>query len=373
MKFTPSVEDFVVEEIPLPGAPSGAGPHVWAEVEKRGIATLEAIRRLSVRLAVPAARIGHAGLKDAHARTTQWLSFEAVPPAALEAIADPEMRVLRVSAHDRKLGLGASEGNRFTVRLRDAFPDDEAAARAALDRMARDGVPNFFGAQRFGIRGLGARIGKALLLNEHRLALDWLLGCPRPVEGDRLRRARDRYERGDLAGALDDLPPTFGPERTALAVLARGGRPVEAVAALPWKTRELYLNAYQSDLFNRLLAGRVAAGTLATIEEGDVSVPDAWGARSPAGPLFGWAIERARGEPGAREEAVLRAEGIGYETFRRSDGLDLRGVRRSYRVPVRDVSLERESPSALLLRFALPPGAYATTLVDELLRAATAR
>ncbi|HVY62218.1 MAG TPA: tRNA pseudouridine(13) synthase TruD, partial [Planctomycetota bacterium] len=151
------MEDFEVEEIPL-GPPPGEGPHLWFELEKRGLSTLEAARRIAARLGRSAADVGHAGLKDAHARTTQWLSLEGLAEADLaRAVEGEPMRVLRSGRAPAKLALGALAGNRFRVRLRDVSPDDERQARARLERFAREGVPNFFGAQRFGIRGLGGR------------------------------------------------------------------------------------------------------------------------------------------------------------------------------------------------------------------------
>lgn len=368
MRFSPSPADFSVEEVPL-ALPSGSGAHLWLEIEKRLLSTPEALRRIAARLGVSAAGIGHAGLKDAHARTTQWISIAGAFDDAPVRAGDERIRVLRAARHGAKLALGALLGNRFRLVLRDVTPEEALRLSGALDRLARDGCPNFFGAQRFGIRGLGAAIGKAILVGEPRLALDWLLGCPRPVEGERLRQARARYERGDLPGALRGFPESFAPERAALHALLSGAPPAGALAEVPFKARELYLSAYQSELFNRLLCERVAAGTVGTIEPGDAVARD-YGDPAPAGPLFGWAVERAGGAPGAREEALLRAEGISLETFRRTDGLDLRGARKPYRFPVRDLAREAEpdGPGTLALRFFLPPGCYATTVVDELIR-----
>lgn len=375
MRFSPSPDDFEVEEVPL-APPAGAGPHLSLLVEKRGIATPEAIRRLADRLGTSAAAVGHAGLKDAHARTTQRLSVawpEGAPLPDLAALGDDRLRVLAAERDARKLALGALAGNRFVLRFRDVSPEDEARARAALARFAADGVPNFFGAQRFGIRGNSGAIGRAILVGEARLALDLLLGCPRAWEGERLRAARARYERQDLAGALRGFPPSFEPERRALEALLAGARPAAAIEAMPWKAREVYLSAYQAELFNRLLAARVAAGTYVAIEPGDATVEVAPGVLSPAGPLYGYDMPHASGEPGAREARLLAAEGIGWETWRRPAGLALRGVRRAYRFELRELSIESGTEAAtpgnagtLTVRFFLPPGSYATTVADRI-------
>jgi len=400
MRFRPSESDFEVEEVPLPGAPSsdeGDAPHTWVFIEKRGLSTLEAARQICARLGRSAADVGHAGLKDAHAVTRQWISLEKLGRHERGRIDDEQVRALAFAGAPRKIALGELLENRFRVRLRDVTPEDGAKVHQGLARMARDGVPNFFGRQRFGIRGLGPAIGKAILLEQPTLALDWLLGAPRPVEGQRLRDARMRYERSDYDGALRTFPESFEPERRALEALARGASPRQALEAVPWKTREVYLSAYQSELFNRLLRERVEAGTVGRVLAGDVVLDAAPGGAtgppqpriardaaleaeaarafrvSPAGPLVGHAVLRAEAEPGRAEARLLASEKITWQSFLAPKGLALRGARRAYRFEVRRPEVLEEKASeegapagTLLLTFALPPGCYATTLVEEL-------
>lgn len=384
-EFRTSPEDFEVDEVPR-GPPPPGDSHVWVRIEKRGISTDEACRRIARRLAQDEHAIGYAGRKDAHGVTRQWISIErAAIPSAAALEGEDEIRVVDALPAGRKITLGELRGNRFAVRLRGVSEVDEQRAREVAQRLKLFGAPNYFGVQRFGIRGNSHAIGRAILLARWREALDLLLGAPHAAEGPRLQEARAAYGRGDLAGALAAFPRSFGPELRAIEALRRGANSERALEALPFRTRELYLAAYQAALFNRLLADRVRAGALAGLEPGDLAwvhatgevlpIEDPWplGARvqrlevSATLPLFGHAAPRPAGEPGARELRLLAAEGIGYDTWARPKGLALRGARRPVRFAIEDLSIAREGED-LLLRFFLGPGSYATALVDEILK-----
>ncbi len=153
-----AAEDFRVDEVPA-YLPSGAGPHLYVRIEKRGRTTPDALRALARALGVPERDAGYAGLKDRDAVTTQWLSFPAArdpDPAALEG---PGLRVLEVSRHANKLRAGHLRGNRFAIVVRGG---DVERARAAAAALAARGLPNFFGPQRFGSEGRNAAVGRAV-------------------------------------------------------------------------------------------------------------------------------------------------------------------------------------------------------------------
>ncbi len=402
-RFRESPEDFEVEEVPL-YVPSGEGPHLYLRVEKRGISTHEAARRLAFKLGRRERDAGYAGLKDARAVARQWISLDADGPTLEAAAAGPEardalaarlsddrVRVLEVSRHRNKLKLGHLRGNRFRLRLRGVAADGAARARAVLERLAASGAPNFYGEQRFGTRHDTQVLGRALLAGEAAAVVGGLLGGdPAPSDGPRVREARARFRAGDPRGALAALPHAYAAERAALGALARGADDARAVAAIPKRFRALYVSAYQADLFNRLLADRARAGTIGALEAGDVAWIHASGACfvvddpgvqqpraaalevSPAGPLFGTRLLEARAAPGAREAAVLAAEGLSLSSFR-IPGLDLRGARRPYRIPVADLdvgALGAEGEGVLVLSFALPPGCYATAVIAEVMKPA---
>ncbi len=372
-------EDFYVEEIPLV-APSGAGPYVLVGVEKRGIDTPSAVRALARALRVPPARIAYAGLKDAQALARQVQSVEGLSPQRVLRVRIPEVRVLWAERHARPLRAGDLRRNRFVIRIRDVSPGARARARAVLDVLARRGVPNGFGPQRFVLRGDNHRLGRAMVRGDWPAFCDLLLGRPAPEDPDAAREARRAYARGDLRRALDLWPEHLREEREALAALAAGRAPERAAATLPRGLRRLFGAAYQAYLFNALLDARLPE--IDRLEHGDLAIVHATDAFypvedpaaeqpradrfeiSPSGPLVGFKVRLAREGVGDREHGLLRREGVRPGDFRRVAGARLVGERRAFRVPLEAVEVVADGGD-LVLRFALPPGAYATSVLRE--------
>ena len=203
-----TAEDFQVDEvleIPL----SGEGEHLWLWVEKRNLNTEEAAKRIARAAGVPLKLISYAGLKDRQALTRQWFSLHLPGKADpdLAAAEDDSLRLLQRVRHQRKLQRGAHSANGFRLRLTDLHAD-HAQLDARLERIRAQGVPNYFGLQRFG------------------------------------------YEGGNLLGARD--------------FAARAELPVQR------NLRSRLLSAGRSYLFNRVLAQRVADGSWAEARVGDL-------------------------------------------------------------------------------------------------------
>jgi tRNA pseudouridine13 synthase len=318
-------EDFVVEEIPL-YAPSGEGAHTFVHVEKRGLSTEEAARRLARLAGVAPREVGYAGRKDRAGVTRQWLSVPGLAPERALGHVEPDLRVLAAARHPHRLRTGHLAGNRFHVVVRGLAPERAAGAAERLGALARGGMRNRFGAQRFA--------------------------------GDGIARAR--------------------------TLLAGAATPRDRRAARFW------LSALQALAFNEVLARRpLAPGVL---EAGDVAYVHASGASfvvedaareapraasfeiSPSGPLFGTRLLEPRAAPGVRERAVLDELGIPARgALRAPRGIRLRGARRPLRVRPEEASCERLAPDAVRLCFRLPPGSYATVLVEELFGASDDR
>src|SRR5688572_17141820 len=110
-------EDFVVEEVPL-YAPSGEGTHIYFQIEKHQLTTMQAIQQIARALGRAPRDIGYAGLKDAEAITRQMFSIEHIDPDKVTKLDLPRIRVLEVSKHRNKLKLGHLCGNKFFIRLR---------------------------------------------------------------------------------------------------------------------------------------------------------------------------------------------------------------------------------------------------------------
>ena len=162
-------EDFIVTEIPLQW-PSGEGEHIWLDIEKSGANTAFVAQQLAQAAGVQERDVGYAGLKDRHAITRQWFSIYLPKGETpdLTRLQHPEFNVLSQSRHVKKLRPGDLQGNRFRIVLRDVSGDRDAI-EANLKAVALDGVPNYFGAQRFGHDGGNVEQGRAMLAREIRV------------------------------------------------------------------------------------------------------------------------------------------------------------------------------------------------------------
>ncbi|MBX3463785.1 MAG: tRNA pseudouridine(13) synthase TruD [Planctomycetes bacterium] len=322
-RYKVAAEDFEVEEVPA-YTPSGRGDHVWLWVEKRGLSTLDLLHALAGALDRDEREFGIAGLKDAQAVSRQWISLEHGDEARCAAAAGERFRVLRTSRHGNKLRMGHLRGNRFGVVLRGTAPEDLDKAQRALGELARLGVPNYFGEQRFGKRGANLQKGLEVL-------------------------------RGN-----------------ARAFAAR----------MPRRVFGLLISAVQSEVFNRVVAARreqvhrLLPGDLAFLHHNgavfaveDLSREQARADRfelSPSGPMPGPEMPEPMGEPLRLEREALAALDLGPEAFA---GLPFRlgrGERRPLRVPVEEVAAAAVD-GGLRLSFTLPRGAYATAVLRELL------
>ena len=319
-------EDFVVEEIPS-YEPSGTGDHLFLWIEKRGVAAEELTRHIARALQIHTGEIGVAGMKDRHAVTRQLVS---VPRAAESRVAEincAEIQVLTAQPHSQKLRTGHLRGNQFRILIRDVSADAAEAAYPVRDVLLQHGLPNFFGAQRFGRDQETATIGMQLL-------------------------------RGEITS-----PPSHWSRKRFL--------------------RKLALSAAQSVLYNRYLARRMHDGLLRTVLDGDVMFKQTGGifyvtdraaeqARFDsreivhAGPIFGKKTFPAHGESLAREAAILTESGI-TPSHLRSFGPLLSGTRRRNLVYVDDLAIT-PLPHGLEFRFSLPAGSYATVLLAEFMK-----
>ena len=312
-------EDFqVLEDLGM--TPVGSGEHVWVLLRKTGWNTSDAGQWLASALGCAVRDVSWAGLKDRHAVTEQWFGAHLPGPASLPELPTPPagLEVLRLARHPRKLRTGALRGNTFRLTLRDAV-GDWPRVNQRLGRIARYGVPNWFGDQRFGRDG-------------GNLQAAWRMFDGMPV--------RSRHRRG------------------------------------------LFLSAARSFLFNRVLAERVRLGEwdrplggdlMTFTDSGSVFPADrlvpgdarvAAGDVHPSGPLPGRHATAPDAEAGAVEQAVLEqwpAALAGLERLR------VDAARRALRLPVRELHWRR-CGDHLKVGFRLPAGAYATSVLRELCR-----
>jgi len=377
-------DDFAVEEIPL-YQPCGEGTHTYLRIEKRGLTTQEAARRIAQALGKEPRNVGFAGLKDAHAVTRQMLSIEHVDPDAVASLAIDGVTVLAVDRHTNKLKRGHLAGNRFDIKVRDTLSGALPRARAVLDLLTRRGVPNYFGPQRFGNRGDNGRVGLAAMKCDWPEAVRLLLGGPLPNDRQAEQTARTHFDAGRLREALGAWPGYCRPQIRMCKELIRSRDNVRrAWRAMDFQSRQFLVSAGQSELFNRLLEERI--DRIDELETGDLAWKHANGAVfrventeteqprclaqeiSATGPLFGRRMTQPTDEPLRRESAVLAAAGLDLDKMSARD-VPFQGGRRPLRVPLRDADLSEgrdDHGPFLRLAFALPAGAYATTVLREI-------
>lgn len=323
MKVSP--EDFRVEERPL-YLPCGAGEHLYVRITKRGLSTPDLVLRLSSELGVKVKGIGIAGLKDAQAVTTQMVSLHGIAEDELARIR-PDEQLLSVEVlgrHRNRLRKGHHAGNTFHVKVREVSPDAGAVVPEVLKELQERGVPNYFGPQRQGRRGLNYQTGAQLLTDPER---------------------RNRMGKSQ---------------------------------------RIWYLHAYQSYIFNRLLGSRIAR--LDRVLSGDWAMKQENGACfqvtdpaieqpradrfeiSPTGILFGSRAPWASGESGVIERTVVESCGATPEGLTKAGReCGFRGERRTFRIKLEDLDWSLDQ-GTLSLSFSLPPGAYATSVLRELMK-----
>lgn len=165
--------DFCVQEIPI-ALPQGDGEHVWLDIEKRGANSAWIAGRIAQLAGVADMDVGYAGLKDRHAITRQWFSvyLPKGDTPDFSQLNDDEMTVLNQQRHSKKLRRGDLLGNRFVIRLRQVTCADASAYQQLLHNLSaiqQQGVPNYFGEQRFGHDGGNIEAGRAMLAGETRV------------------------------------------------------------------------------------------------------------------------------------------------------------------------------------------------------------
>ncbi|OEU53235.1 MAG: tRNA pseudouridine(13) synthase TruD [Desulfuromonadales bacterium C00003096] len=377
-------EDFRVEEIPL-YEPCGEGEHLYLDIEKSGLTTFDLLDTLAKALGAKRQEMGYAGLKDARAVTRQTISMTGVRPEQAMDLQLDGITILDARYHRNKLRTGHLKGNRFIIRVRDVVSQALERAQETLHVLQMTGVPNYFGEQRYGVLGNNHLVGKAILNEDFSAAISQIIGDPTAIRNADWQRAAETYIKGDIETARRLLPRGMGNESRLLGQLAKGCSPQKALLGMPHKLLRLYLSAYQSCLFDRIVTMRL--DSLETLWPGDLAYKHDNGACflvtdpaeeqpradrleiSPSAPLYGYKGTLSQGQAGILEESLLAKEGLTRDSFRLVRGLSLEGARRPLRVPLGEVTATAENDH-LLLAFSLPKGSYATSVLREVIKTA---
>lgn len=291
--FRTRPEDFFVDE-QLGFELSGSGEHICLHIEKRNQNTVWVAKGLAELAGIKLMDVGYCGLKDRHAVTRQWFSlYLGQRELDLKAINLEGCTVLGAARHDKKLRRGMHAGNAFRIRLRNVHGNTELLDQRWLD-IASQGIPNYFGEQRFGYGGSNLQRAQELLPLHARI---W----------------RDRKN-------------------------------------------QFAVSAIRSYLFNCVLADRVYAGDWRLNIHGDPQV-------FPTGPLWGRGRLSSLDELALREQRLLEPYALFCEKL---EHLGLQQERRALLLRPTAVSAEHDE-NGWVLGLSLPPGAYATCVLRELL------
>jgi len=150
--FKHIADDFIVKE-QLPFQPDGTGTHVFLWIEKTSLNTMFVIELLAKFSGLAAKHIGYAGLKDKHAITSQWFSInlEGLSEPNWTEFSHPGVKIKKITYHKKKLKIGSVAANEFTIVLRNIEPLNTDEIENRLEKISHYGAPNYFGPQRFGI------------------------------------------------------------------------------------------------------------------------------------------------------------------------------------------------------------------------------
>lgn len=382
--------DFRVVERLAEGLFVAGGSHAVYEITKTSLTTPEAAQRLASQLKIKASRVEYAGLKDKHAVTTQCMSVEGVdaPP---EHLVTSGFEARLAGAMPRHLQASDIACNRFEITVREATRDDcrviDARGRGLLLDDGSLGFVNYFGEQRMGSSRHGAGfVARRLVEGDFEGALKLAIATPaRKDSGSRRTMTRALAEHwGHWSKALRHCPNC--PQRAAAEVLEQGGSFKDAFAALPFFEQQMFVEAFQSHLWNATVAALVRK-----LPEADVvrsSNFDEDGFLFPAAvhwtparrdlqvPMLSDCTELSPPWDAAAIEA-LKAEGL------RLDQLRIPGLRRpafgeslrpvfaaaseaTITAPEADDLSTGKNRFKRTLRFTLPRGAYATVLLRAL-------
>ncbi|MCW4010174.1 MAG: tRNA pseudouridine(13) synthase TruD [Candidatus Bathyarchaeota archaeon] len=421
-----AVDDFVVEEVLVDGSKAKATPQTTAKpalgaseqqqqpfllcvLVKRNWDTFIALKNLARALNIDTSRIQIAGIKDAKAQTAQYITINGVSAQEAAVVQLRDIELHPVGYFREPLCPFYLLGNNFQINITHITPPpaavEEQTTKATQQIAKAGGIPNFYGHQRFGTtRAITHLVGKAMLQGSLEDAAMVFLAKPSPDEHPKSQQARtDLQESRDFQRALETFPLQLRFERAMLGHLAEA--PTDFAGAfrrLPLKLRMMFVQAWQSYLFNRFLSARIRAGfSLCKAQAGDfavnvertglpmtrtgkiVNAPDvdavnsqiAAGKMRVALPLFGSRQKLSQGAMGTLEHEVLAEEGVDANDFFVPElpEVNSKGELRATVCPVADfstgaVSADSEGDLRLPLEFRLLRGAYATVLLREIMK-----
>ncbi|MDR1690302.1 MAG: tRNA pseudouridine(13) synthase TruD [Candidatus Methanoplasma sp.] len=395
-------EDFIVNEISDRPEPVAGGRFVIADVTSRNWETNRLIRLLSRSLGVSRERIGFAGTKDKRAVTTQLMSFEC-PMESMQKISLKDVEIKNLYTARRGVKIGDLIGNSFLIKVTECEMPENLIPET-LDKVSSivngtGGFPNYFGVQRFGVvRPITHKVGELIVRGDFEGAVRCYVSDPSLYEDEDAASARSSLSEGDdWATVLKNMPDSLSFEKLMVEHIVFNPEDWKgAIGKLSKNLQMMFVHAYQSYLFNRMLSGRMRSGLpLNKPVIGDVVIPldsnkipqhenpiittknniDLVSRQVRSGrafvtiSLFGSESVIAEGEMGDIERAVIEDERLSAKDFIVPDlpYCSSKGSRREILCPVADLS-HKAADGGYEVSFSLPKGNYATCLLREYMK-----
>ncbi|PVX25770.1 MAG: tRNA pseudouridine(13) synthase TruD [Candidatus Bathyarchaeum sp.] len=421
-KIRTLLDDFVVEELLVDGslakisAPveewesTGEGRYLICVLVKRKWDTFMAVREVAYRLHVNQKRIRFAGIKDTKALTAQHISLQNVSASKVSDLQIKDIQVYPQRFSKERMYSQLIKGNRFHITVRgidhpaSVIEERTRGVKEEIEKVG--GVPNFFGHQRFGtIRPNTHLVGKHLTRGEPEKAALAFLAKPTIHEHPEAQAARQQLQDTmNFEEALERFPRFLRYERFMLRHLAQ--YPTDFVGAfreLPRRLRKLFVQAYQSYLFNRFLSERIRRGIpLNALQIGDYTVRldenglpiEEYGQATEtniqqlqqemtegklcvAAPLIGPNQPPSKGIQGEIEQAILEAENVTPEQFKipfmpeaTAEGRPRAILNPVWNLALEEISEDKENPGKQMMKlgFTLNRGSYATVVLREFMK-----
>lgn len=416
------LDDFMVEELLVDGSlasvkapvegwvPAGEGPYLVCVLVKRRWNTFLAVREVASRLRISQKRIMFAGIKDTKALTAQHISLQNVSPRKVLDLEIKDITVYPKHYSKERVYSQLIKGNRFHIIVRNIdYPVSviEERTRSIQEEIEGiGGVPNFFGHQRFGtIRPNTHQVGKHLSRGDIEKAAMVFLAEPSSHEHPEAREARQQLqETMDFKEALASFPRFLKYERFMLHHLTR--YPTDFVGAfrtLPRRLRKLFVQGYQSFLFNRFISERIGRGiplnepqigdylkklddhglptedydqaTETNIETMKLAVKEK--KMCVAAPLVGPNLPPSKGIQGEIEQKILENENVTPEQFKipfmpeaTAEGRVRAILNPVWNLQQEEIGKDKENEGKHMMKvgFTLNRGSYATVVLREFMK-----
>lgn len=358
------VKDFIVTE--MANHDTGEGDHLIVKLRKQNMTTMEAIDKLSSMLHISKDRIGYAGNKDKRAVTEQYISIQGVSQEEVNQVFTDEFD-LEVVGEGGYIGLGNLSANRFEITIRQlGLPIEDIRNRSLKIVDEMDGkFPNYFGQQRFGsTRPVTHQVGRHILRGNFEEAVWTYIAKPYDSEYKSIRKIRQElWDTREVEDAAEKFPKQYRYEKALLYHLTKNPEDYKgAIKRLPEGLQQLFIHAYQSWVYNRVLSK--------LLEED-------WFDPEYEIPLVGYKTELKDEKPENMIKEVLEEEGVDQEDFRLQDFPELRSegtYRRAFadfrNFEVLDIDEDdlNMTKNKMTVKFDLPKGSYATVFLREIMK-----